>query len=726
MQKETTARPDRKTKPAGSEPAAKKKGKARKKSSAGNKNKTLVIVESPAKARTIHKYLGKDYIIEASMGHVIDLPKSRMAVDVDQNFKPEYITVRGRASILNRLKKLAGSTARVLLAADPDREGEAISYHLANALRHANSDIKRIEFNEITQSAIQEAVLHPREIDQNLVNAQQARRILDRLVGYNISPLLWKKIKRGLSAGRVQSVALRLICDREEEIEAFLPEEYWTLDAKFLSGKNPVESTLHAIDGKKADLKVKEEVDVILAELEGAIFTTASVNKKERRRQPTAPYTTSKLQQDSANKLGFTSQKTMMIAQQLYEGLEVGDGVVTGLITYMRTDSTRVTPAAVDQLRGYIRGNPELGDKFLSTDVRAYKTNKSAQDAHEAIRPTDPSRNPDQIQKFLSKDQFRLYQMIWQKFVSSQMADEVADLTTVDITAGRFMFRASGSRVKFTGFTEVFPLEDRKKKESTLPEMTVGEVLNLKELLPEQHFTQPPPRFTDASMVKILEESGVGRPSTYAPTLGTLLKRFYVTRVQKALKPTELGKLVNDIMKKYFPELVNIEFTARMEDDLDRIAQSEMNWVDMLQNFYVPFAGVLKGAAEQIIEMKNVLDEKTDLVCEKCARPMVKKIGRFGYFLACSGFPECRNAKAIPLGKCPVCATGDVVQRATKKGRPFFGCNKYPECEFSTWDKPSGELCPKCSKILLEKSSREKGKYIACASCDYEAAEQSA
>lgn len=714
----------------GKKTAAKKAaGSAKKRSTPRSaKNKTLVIVESPAKARTINKYLGKDYIIEASMGHIIDLPKSRMAVDVDQNFEPEYITVRGRASILNKLKKLASNADRVLLAADPDREGEAISWHLSRALTPLNGKIKRIEFNEITESALKKAVEDPRDIDMNLVNAQQARRILDRLVGYNISPLLWKKIKRGLSAGRVQSVALKLICQREKEIDSFVPEEYWSLDVKLGAGKSTVEASLHSIDGVKAELKNEEQVNSILDGLENQTFSVKSVTMKERKRQPTAPYTTSKLQQDAANKLGFTSHKTMLIAQQLYEGIELGGDVITGLITYMRTDSTRVTPEAISRVREYIEKNPKLGSDFLAAEPRTYKSSKSAQDAHEAVRPTDPMRHPDDISQHLSKDQLKLYSMIWQKFVSSQMADEVADYTSVDINAGNLLFRASGRIVKFQGFTAIFNPEDKKKKEksSTLPVLKEGDELTFKSSHPEQHFTQPPPRFTDASMVKILEESGVGRPSTYAPTIQTLLKRFYVTRIQKALKPTELGKLVNDTMLKHFTSLVDVQFTAKMEDELDRVSGSELNWVEMLREFYSPFKDTVEHAQENMDEMRNILDEPTDLVCEKCGRPMVKKIGRNGYFLACSGFPECKNAKAIPLGKCPKCETGDVIQRATKLGRPFFGCSTYPDCDFSTWDRPTGGECPQCGKILLEKSSREKGKYVGCSACDYEESTQSA
>lgn len=701
---------------------------SRKDGPARAKNKTLVIVESPAKAKTINKYLGNDYIIEASMGHIIDLPKSRIAVDVDHDFTPEYITVRGRAPILNRLKKLAANAKRVLLAADPDREGEAISWHLANALRSKNEDIQRIEFNEITKAAVQLAVSQPRIIDQDRVNAQQARRILDRLVGYNISPILWKKIKRGLSAGRVQSIALKLICEREKEINAFVPEEYWTLDAQLHSAKKrALEAALHSIDGKKAELKNEEQVSAIEKEVADLPFQIASITRRERRRQPTGPYTTSKMQQDAANKLGFTSQKTMMVAQQLYEGVDLEHGSVTGLITYMRTDSTRVSDTAMESVRRFITENPGMGSEYLSAEPRVYKSGKQAQDAHEAIRPTDAARVPEDIQKYLSRDQFRLYQMIWQKFVSSQMADEIADHTSVDIAAGRYTFRATGRIVKFPGFTSVFKLEDRKKKDTTLPELEEGEVCKLRKLLPEQHFTQPPPRYTDASMVKVLEESGVGRPSTYAPTIQTLLKRFYVTRLQKALKPTELGLLVHSVMADHFPNLLNIDFTAKMEDKLDLVANSDMNWVEMLREFYSPFISSVHLAAENMEEMRNILDQQTDYVCEKCGKNMVKKIGRNGYFLACPGFPECRNARAIPLGGCPVCADGEVIQRATKRGRPFYGCSRYPDCDYSTWDKPIADSeCPKCGKLLLEKSSREKGRHTACSACDYETAAQTA
>ncbi len=658
-------------------------------------------------------------MIEASMGHIIDLPKSRIAVDVGNGFRPEYITVRGRASILNRLKKLAESAQKVLLAADPDREGEAISWHLKNALSIKNDNIKRIQFNEITKKALQQAVQEPRDIDIDLVNAQQARRILDRLVGYNVSPLLWKKVKRGLSAGRVQSIALHQICKREREIEEFVSQEYWTLEAELNSAKGLLKAMLHSINGEKADLRSEEAVKQLISQLETKEFFVKEILVKERRRQPTAPYTTSKLQQAATNKLNFTSQKTMMIAQQLYEGLEVPGAGMTGLITYMRTDSTRVSPAVIEQTRDYIRKN--IGEQYLSSHVRLYKSKKSAQDAHEAIRPTNPLLAPEKLQSALSSDQFRLYRMIWGQFIASQMAEEVSLITTIDIAAGEGIFRASGVTVKFSGFTHLAGLYEAKKakKENRLPKVEKGDKLKLKKFQPEQHFTQPPPRYTDATIIKTLEESGVGRPSTYAPTIQTLLKRYYVTRVQRAFQPNEIGFIVNDIINKHFPRLVDIAFTAQMESELDLIAKSDLHWEEMLRAFYNPFLITVQAAAENIEDMKSALDEPTEYVCDKCGTNMVKRLGRNGYFLACPRFPDCRNARAIPLGPCPKCDSGHVVQRSTRKGRPFFGCENYPECEFSTWDRPAGEKCPQCGKLLFEKSSRRKNQEKFCLSCDY-------
>jgi len=688
------------------------------------KEKTLVIVESPSKAKTINKYLGKDYVVEASMGHLIDLPKSRMGVKVDSNFEPEYIIVRGRTDIVNKLKKIASSVRDILLATDPDREGEAISYHIANFIKDKNPNIKRIEFHEITENAIKNAIKTPRDINMNLVYAQQARRVLDRLVGYNISPVLWKKIKRGLSAGRVQSVALRLICEREEEIQNFKPEEYWTIEAEFLANKKKFKASIVQINQNKPEIKNEEHANRIVETLNSVPeFRVISIKVKERRRQPTAPYTTSKLQQDASNRLGFTSQKTMMVAQQLYEGVEV-EGSPIGLITYMRTDSTRVSPEALNHVRTFIGRN--YGKEMLSQQPRIFsKASKNAQEAHEAIRPTNVEYTPERVAPFLNKDQLKLYQLIWNKFVASQMAEEISETTSIDILgkidSEEYLFRANFKKVKFKGFTLIYNDEDEKDvfKEIQIQE---NDVIKLQSVIPTQHFTQPPPRYTDATMVKALEESGVGRPSTYAPTIQTLIKRYYVVRQQRALKPTELGMLVNKMLIKFFPEMVDINFTAKMEEELDQIANSELNWVEMLKKFYQPFMKTVQHAIENMEGLKTYLDEPTDYKCEKCGRPMVKKIGKNGYFLACTGFPECMNAKSIPLGKCPVCGVGDVVLKNSRKkrSRPFYGCSRYPECEFTTWDKPvEGRVCPKCGKLLLEKSDKEKGKYIACSSCDY-------
>jgi len=681
--------------------------------------KTLVIVESPAKAKTINKYLGKRYVISSSMGHIIDLPKSRLAVDVENNFQPEYITIRGRAKILNDLKKKAASASQVLLATDPDREGEAISWHLANALSPKNPNIKRIEFNEITESAIKEAVQHPREIDTSLVNAQQARRILDRIVGYYISPILWKKVKKGLSAGRVQSVALNIICEREKEIDKFIPEEYWSIDAVLNNNKKDFTASFYSWKGEKERITGKDRVDEILAYLGDKEFLVSSIKKKERKRKHPAPYITSKLQQDAANRLGFTSSKTMMVAQQLYEGVDITGEGPTGLITYMRTDSTRVSQTALDAVRHYI--STTFSNDYLPESPNTYANKKGAQDAHEAVRPTNVLMTPDAIKKDLTRDQYKLYSLIWKRFIASQMTPETSLATTISITAGDCEFRASGSIVLFDGFTAVD--KDDKTRKETLPNLQEGDTLTVQEFLPEQHFTTPPPRFNDASLVKFLEESGIGRPSTYAPTINTLIKRYYVTRSGKQLVPTVLGKLVNDIMVEHFKSFVSIDFTATMEENLDLIEESKSDWVKMLRDFYGPFKVVIDDAEENMVEMKNILDEETDIVCEKCGRNMVKKLGRYGFFLACPGFPECRNAKPLSMGRCPVenCG-GEIVKRSSKKGRPFFACTNYPECTFITRDTPTEKECPKCKGVLFSKRTKGKGETIHCLNekCDYE------
>jgi len=681
-------------------------------------DKTLVIVESPTKAKTITKYLGNDYEITSSMGHLIDLPKSRLAVDVDNGFTHEYITIRGKAKVLNALKRKAGSAGRVLLATDPDREGEAIAWHLNNALKQKNDDIQRIVFNEITHDAIKDAVNNPRKIDEDLVNAQQARRILDRIVGYNISPILWKKVKKGLSAGRVQSVALRVVCEREKEIDEFIPEEYWSLDALFKVKKKEFTASFMNVDGEKKTLRSQNEVDTIIDRVKDRDFIIKSVQKKERKRKAPAPYITSKLQQDAANRLGFTSGKTMMVAQQLYEGVNItGEGPV-GLITYMRTDSTRVSPGAITMAREYIGTN--YSGEYLPEKPNFYTNKKGAQDAHEAIRPTGVIRTPESIKADLTRDQFRLYQLIWKRFVSSQMTPERSEIVTAILECNGVEFRASGSTVLFKGFTALD--KDDKSKRQILPELSEGEVLRPEDFTPEQHFTTPPPRYNDASLVKFLEESGIGRPSTYAPTINTLIKRYYVVRHGRQLVPTVLGKLVNSLIVDYFKDLVSIDFTATMEEKLDQVEEAQSDWKTMLQEFYSPFKATVDHAEHAMEEMKGILDEETDLVCEKCGRPMVKKLGRFGFFLACSGFPECRNSKSLPLGKCPrEDCDGDVVKRSSKKGRPFYACSNYPECEFISRDTPSDKPCPKCGKLLFIKKLGKRGEMLVCLneSCDY-------
>ncbi|MDA3901603.1 MAG: type I DNA topoisomerase [Spirochaetes bacterium] len=672
--------------------------------------KTLVIVESPTKVKTITKYLGKEYIISSSRGHIIDLPKSRLAVDVDNNFEPEYITIRGKAKVLNELKKYAKKASTILLATDPDREGEAISWHLANSLSKFCSDIKRIEFNEITKSAVLEAVEHPRELNMSLVNAQQARRILDRIVGYSISPILWKKVKKGLSAGRVQSVALKVICEREEQIDAFTPEEYWTYDINFKIKNREYSASLFSFKGEKVSISTRDEIDDITNLLENSEFQIESLKSKNRSRKPTAPFITSKLQQEAANKLGFTTSKTMMVAQQLYEGVDLGgEEGQTGLITYMRTDSTRISQGALESVRTYISDTYSVD--YLPEKPNTYTNKKGSQDAHEAIRPTEVLRTPDSIKKILSGEQYKLYSLIWKKFVSSQMTPERTEIHTLIINGSEYLFRSSATTVLFDGFTVLE--KESKSKKSTFPKVQEGDHVVVTEHLPEQHFTSPPPRYNDASLVKFLEESGIGRPSTYAPTINTLIKRYYVNRSGRQLVPTVLGKLVNTLVKDNFSDLVSVEFTSGMEEKLDSIELEKIEWHQMLSDFYTPFIEVVHRAEENIDDMKGVLDEPTDLVCELCGAAMIKKLGKFGYFLACSAFPDCRNAKSLPLGRCPSCE-GDVVKRSSKKGRPFYACSEYPDCEFVTRDIPAGKDCPKCSKLLFKKRIRGKGERLVC------------
>ncbi|MBM7705395.1 type I DNA topoisomerase [Chryseomicrobium aureum] len=687
----------------------------------------LVIVESPAKAKTIEKYLGKKYKVKASVGHVIDLPRSQMGVDVENNYQPKYITIRGKGPILQELKTAAKKAKKVYLAADPDREGEAIAWHLANALSiDADSDC-RVVFNEITKDAVIESFKHPRPLNRDLVDAQQARRVLDRLVGYNISPILWKKVKKGLSAGRVQSVALRLIIDRENEIKAFIPEEYWSIEAEFEKGKSRFEAVYYGDKSEKKKLTSQEDVDAVLKSMKGKQFTVDKVVKKERKRNPSPSFTTSSLQQEAARKLNFRARKTMILAQQLYEGIDLGkkQGTV-GLITYMRTDSTRISDSAKAEATGYIEG--KYGKEFLST-AQAAKSTKKTQDAHEAIRPTSALRTPDEVKSLLSRDQYRLYKLIWERFIASQMASAVLDTVAVDLVNQNVLFRANGSQVKFAGFMKVYvegsddQIDD---KDKLLPELTEGEKVKAALIDPKQHFTQPPPRYTEARLVKTLEELGIGRPSTYAPTLDTIQKRGYVQLETKRFVPTELGTIVHELMTEFFPDIINIEFTAQMEKDLDLIEEGQIEWIKLIDRFYGGFEKHVKHADEEM-EKIEIKDEPTGEDCEKCGSPMVYKLGRYGKFMACSNFPDCRNTKAIvkEIGvPCPKCQKGQLLERKSKTKRIFYGCDQFPECDFVSWDKPINRPCPKCEEMLVEKKLK-KGVQIQCVSCDYKEEVQS-
>ncbi|MBL3647189.1 type I DNA topoisomerase [Bacillus vallismortis] len=681
----------------------------------------LVIVESPAKAKTIERYLGKKYKVKASMGHVRDLPKSQMGVDIEQNFEPKYITIRGKGPVLKELKTAAKKAKKVYLAADPDREGEAIAWHLAHSLDlDLNSDC-RVVFNEITKDAIKESFKHPRMINMDLVDAQQARRILDRLVGYKISPILWKKVKKGLSAGRVQSVALRLITDREKEINDFKPEEYWTIDGTFLKGQETFEGSFFGKNGKKLPLNSEADVKDILSQLKGNKYTVEKVTKKERKRNPALPFTTSTLQQEAARKLNFRAKKTMMIAQQLYEGIDLGREGTVGLITYMRTDSTRISNTAVDEAAAFI--DQAYGKEFLGGKRKPAKKNESAQDAHEAIRPTSVLRKPSELKAVLGRDQMRLYKLIWERFVASQMAPAILDTMSVDLTNNGLTFRANGSKVKFSGFMKVYVEgKDDQMEENNrmLPDLQEGDTVLSKDIEPEQHFTQPPPRYTEARLVKTLEELGIGRPSTYAPTLDTIQRRGYVSLDNKRFIPTELGQIVLDLIMEFFPEIINVEFTAKMEKDLDHVEEGDTEWVKIIDNFYADFEKRVKKAEAEMKEVE-IEPEYAGEDCELCSSPMVYKMGRYGKFLACSNFPDCRNTKPIvkQIGvKCPSCGEGNIVERKSKKKRVFYGCDRYPDCEFVSWDKPIERKCPKCEKMLVEKKLK-KGIQVQCVECDY-------
>lgn len=699
----------------------------------------LVIVESPAKARTIGRYLGSGYTVKASMGHIRDLPKSTLGVDVDADFAPKYLIPRDKNKVVKELKESVAGAKEIFLATDPDREGEAIAWHLVHATDASEKPLRRVVFHEITPQAILEAMEHPREIDMDLVDAQQARRILDRLVGYGISPLLWKKVKRGLSAGRVQTAALRIVVEREREIDQFVAVEYWSLDADLskITGGAPTDrdkfrASLHQVNGKKAELTNGEQAHGIVKDLEGASWKVADVVRRETRRRAQAPFITSTLQQEASRKLGFAVRRTMSIAQELYEGIDLGSEGTQGLITYMRTDSTNVSISAQQAAREVIAS--KFGPSFVPDKPPVYsRKSKGAQEAHEAIRPTYPNRDPLSVKKLLSAPQFKLYQLVWQRFMASQMASAVLDNTRVDVAAGAkasveagnapYTFRATGSIVKFQGWMAVYQQgrdegDTDELDRGALPEVAPNEDLNLLKLLPEQHFTQPPPRFTEATLVKALEEQGIGRPSTYAPTIATLQARNYVAVEERKLVPTELGFVVADLLIEHFPNIFDIGFTSQLEGELDEIASGERAWIPTLHQFYTPFTGTL-AKAEQTMERVKIKDEPTDEVCEICGRPMVIKLGRYGKFLACSGFPDCRNA--LPLltkidVPCPTCTVGEVVERRSKKGRTFYGCNRYPECDFVSWNKPTGENCPECGSYLVYVG---KGASVKCSSCHY-------
>ncbi|HGA2313070.1 TPA: type I DNA topoisomerase [Streptococcus agalactiae] len=689
---------------------------SKKKSATAKKN--LVIVESPAKAKTIEKYLGRNYKVVASVGHIRDLKKSSMSIDFENNYEPQYINIRGKGPLINDLKKEAKKAKKVYLASDPDREGEAISWHLAHILDLDKEDRNRVVFNEITKDAVKNAFVEPRQINMDLVDAQQARRVLDRIVGYSISPILWKKVKKGLSAGRVQSVALKLIIDRENEIKAFQLEEYWTIDGSFKKGTRKFNATFYGLDGKKFKLSNNEDVKTVLKRIKTDEFLVEKVEKKERRRNAPLPYTTSSLQQDAANKINFRTRKTMMIAQQLYEGLSLGTAGHQGLITYMRTDSTRISPLAQNEATEFITNR--FGANY-SKHGNKVKNASGAQDAHEAIRPSSVNHTPESIAKYLDKDQLKLYTLIWNRFIASQMTAAVFDTMKVNLTQNGVTFIANGSQVKFDGYMAVYNDTDKNKM---LPDMEEGESVKKVNTNPEQHFTQPPARFSEASLIKTLEENGVGRPSTYAPTLETIQKRYYVKLAAKRFEPTELGEIVNSLIVEFFPDIVDVTFTAEMEGKLDEVEIGKEQWQKIIDEFYKPFEKEL-AKAETEMEKIQIKDEPAGFDCELCGSPMVIKLGRYGKFYACSNFPECHNTKAITkeIGViCPICQKGQVIERKTKRNRIFYGCDRYPECEFTSWDKPIGRTCPKSNDFLVEKKVRGGGKQVVCSNekCDYQ------
>ena len=669
--------------------------------------KYLVIVESPAKVKTIKKFLGSNYDVEASNGHVRDFPKSQFGIDVEHDFEPKYITIRGKGELLAGLRKAAKKADKIYLATDPDREGEAISWHLMQALKEDPAKMRRITFNEITKTAVKNSIKHPRELDMNLVDAQQARRMLDRMVGYSSSPLLWAKVKRGLSAGRVQSAALRIICDREEEINSFIPEEYWTLDGEFkIRGeKKPLQAKFYGTD-KKLNIHNKKEMDDLLKKLEHAAYEITEVKKGERIKNAPLPFTTSTLQQEAAKTLNFSTQKTMRLAQQLYEGIDIKGNGTVGVITYLRTDSTRISEEADEAARAYI--SSQYGDSYVSAGGKTAKKDQRIQDAHEAIRPTDITRTPAMLKDSLSRDQFRLYQLIWKRFTASRMSAARYETTSVKIGAGEFVFTVAASKVAFDGFMSVYVEEEDSRKGNVLSQsLEKGMKLELENLKPEQHFTQPPAHYTEASLVKALEEQGIGRPSTYAPTITTIISRRYVSKEQKNLYVTELGEVVNNIMKQAFPSIVDVHFTAMMEGLLDCVEAGTVQWKTVIRNFY-PDLKKDVDAAEKELEKVDIQDEVTDVICDVCGRNMVIKYGPHGRFLACPGFPECRNTKPYyeKIGvACPKCGK-EVVLKKTQKGRKYYGCEDNPECDFMSWQKPSNKKCPVCGSYMVEKGSK--------------------
>ena len=687
--------------------------------------KKLVIVESPAKAKTIKKYLGRNYEVVASMGHVRDLPKSRLGVDTENDFAPKYINIRKQSETIKKLKAAAKDKDKIYLATDPDREGEAISWHLAQLLGVDLNEKNRVTFNEITKSGVKSGMASPRKVNEALVNSQQARRILDRLVGYKLSPFLWKKVKSGLSAGRVQSVTVRMIVDREEEIRNFVPQEYWSIEAllKAQSSDKPFVAKFYGKDGKKIDLHTKEETDAILASVQNAEYQVTSVTNRVRQKSPAPPFTTSTMQQEASRKLGFQARRTMKAAQELYEGVDVEGLGAIGLITYMRTDSLRISDEAKQAAASYIEQT--YGKAYIPQTPRVYKSKNNAQDAHEAIRPSVPELSPDKVKASLTTDQYKLYKLIWERFIASQMASALLDTVAAQIDAAGYTFKASGFTVKFDGFTVLYTesRDEEKEEGGVLPPLAEKDYLDSKEVKGSQHFTQPPPRYTEASLIKELEENGIGRPSTYATTITTILGRNYVEREGKQLKPTDLGEVSTKLLKDHFEKIVDADFTANMEKDLDEIEEGDKSWTAVLHSFYDGFEETLaKAEAETEGKSYRIPDEETDVICENCGRKMVIKSGRFGKFLACPGYPECKNTKRIVNempGECPLCGS-KILEKKSKKGKKFYGCEKNPDCSFLSWDPPIAEHCPKCGKTLLKKSGRNGKIYCSNESCGYE------